>query len=105
VGEFDFLASLPSVMPELGLMFLALIVLASDVGFFGISSLPEDRKYLIPYIAAFGMAFLAITPLAFAPDRSELLGRHGAPRHTLTDIQGNGAAGRCNYVPYRRRHE
>lgn len=63
--EFDFLASLPSVAPELGLTLLALIVLAMDVGFFGISPLKESQKGLIPYVAAGGMFLIAILPFGW----------------------------------------
>lgn len=56
--EFDFLASLPSVLPEIGLTVLAVVVLALDL------YLPESRHRLIPYVTGIGMAFLAILPFA-----------------------------------------
>ena len=79
--EFDFLASLPSVMPELGLTFLALLVLGLDVGFFGISPLSESRKHFIPYVAAGGMFIIAILPLVWEP--SNQLEWGGMIRHDV----------------------
>ncbi len=81
--EFDFLEHLPSVLPELGLMILALVVLASDVGFFVVPSLPGDRKHLIPYIAGIGLAALAITPLAFPPDPDRVSYWGGMVHHDI----------------------
>lgn len=79
--EFDFLASLPSIAPELGLTLLALVVLALDVGFFGLSPLPESRKNLIAYVAAGGMFLIAILPLAW--DVSNELEWGGMVRHDV----------------------
>jgi len=60
--EFDLLAYLPSVLPELGLMALAVIVLFADV-----YGSPATRRNVV-FITAIGMAVLAIVPLLWAPD-------------------------------------
>jgi len=77
--EFDLLASLPVVAPEIGLTILAIVVLLID------SYLPDARKN-IAYVAAIGMALLAITPLipgwAPEPGTSELFWG-GMVRHDL----------------------
>ncbi len=59
--EFDFLASLPAIMPELGLTVLAIIVLFMD------AYLPESQRRNIAYVTAAGLALLAFTPLIWAP--------------------------------------
>jgi NADH-quinone oxidoreductase subunit N len=79
--NFVFLEQLPAVLPELALMLLALIVLASDVGFLGISALPESRKGLIPYIAGLGLMAIAIIPLTTGPNNALLWG--GMVRHDV----------------------
>ena len=70
--EFDFIDSIPAVAPEIGLTLLALVVLALDVGFFGIPPLAASRKRAIPYVAAIGLAILAIVPFVFPPDSGDL---------------------------------
>lgn len=65
-AEFDFLASLPAVAPEIGLTILALVVLALDL------YLPESQRKNVAYVAAFGMALLAVTPFLWAPDGNGL---------------------------------
>lgn len=60
--EFDLLAQLPSVWPELGLIALAIIVLFADV-----YGSPTTRRNVV-FISAIGMAVLAIFPLLFKPD-------------------------------------
>lgn len=60
--EFDLIAQLPAVWPEIGLMILAVIVLFADV--YGSS---ETRRNVV-FISAIGMAILAIFPLTFVPD-------------------------------------
>jgi len=62
VSEFDFLAQLPSVLPELGLTLLAIIVLFADV-----YGSPSTRRNVV-FITAIGMALLAIVPLMWTPD-------------------------------------
>ena len=52
--EFDLLAYLPAVLPELGLMALAVIVLFADV-----YGSPATRRNVV-FITAIGMAILAI---------------------------------------------
>lgn len=81
IVPFDFLSHLPAVLPELALTFLALVVLASDVGFLGIPPLAESRKNLIPYIAGVGMLVIAFLPLTSSPDNSLLWG--GMVRHDV----------------------
>jgi NADH-quinone oxidoreductase subunit N len=86
VTEFDFVKSIPAVAPEIGLTLLALIVLALDVGFFGIPSLTESRKRFIPCVAALGLAGLAIVPFVFAPESNGLYWG-GMVRHdTLSQV-------------------
>lgn len=56
-----FLASnLPAIAPEIGLTILAVVILLLD------SYLPGDRRN-IAYVAAIGMAVLAITPFVWSP--------------------------------------
>lgn len=57
MSEFNFLAELPAVLPELGLIFLAMVVLFADI--YGSS---ETRRNVV-FISAIGMAILAIFPL------------------------------------------
>ena len=59
--DFDFLASLPAIAPEIGLTILAVVVLLLD------SYLGEEYRPNIAYVAAFGMFFTALTPLIWAP--------------------------------------
>ena len=66
--EFDFLASLPSIAPEIGLAVLAIIVLFLDV------YLPESQRRTIAYVTAVGLALLAITPLIWAPPAPDSAG-------------------------------
>lgn len=62
MSEFNFLAQLPAVLPELGLIFLAMIVLFADM-----YGSPDTRRNVV-FISAIGMALLAITPLIWIPD-------------------------------------
>ena len=71
--EFDFLASLPAIMPEIGLTLLAIIVLGLDL------YLPESKRTYVAYTTAAGLALLAITPLISNPDSGRLLGWDGSP--------------------------
>jgi len=59
--EFDFLGSLPAVAPEIGLTILAVVILLLE------SYLRPDQRRNIAYVAAVGLAFLALTPLFWAP--------------------------------------
>ena len=59
--DFNFLASLPSIAPEIGLTVLAIIVLFLDV------YLPENQRRSIAYVTAAGLALLALTPLIWGP--------------------------------------
>ncbi len=66
--EFNFLASLPAIAPEIGLTIMALVVLMLDVGFMGIvSPLPESKKKNIAYVTAIALGLLALTPLIWRP--------------------------------------
>lgn len=62
MSEFDLLAQLPAVLPELGLTFLAIVVLFADV----YGSLATRRN--VVFISAIGMAILAIFPLFAVPE-------------------------------------
>jgi NADH-quinone oxidoreductase subunit N len=66
VSDFNLLAQLPAVLPELGLIFLAMVVLFADM----YGSLATRRN--VVFISAIGMALLAIVPLTpfGAPDAS-----------------------------------
>jgi NADH-quinone oxidoreductase subunit N len=66
VSDFNFFAQLPAILPEIGLMFLAMIVLFADI--YGSSA---TRRNVV-FISAIGMALLAIVPLVptWAPDAS-----------------------------------
>ena len=48
--EFNFLASLPAIIPEIGLTALAVIVLFMD------AYLPESQRRNIAYVTAAGLA-------------------------------------------------
>ncbi|GAB4521658.1 MAG: NADH-quinone oxidoreductase subunit N [Anaerolineae bacterium] len=79
MGEFDFLASLPSIAPEVGLTIMAIVVVFLD------SYLPESQRRNIAYVAGLGLIALAITPLVWAPDGGLYWG--GMVRHdTLSQI-------------------
>lgn len=57
-----FLAShLPAIAPEIGLTFLAVVILLLD------SYLPGEDRRSVAYVAAIGMAALAITPFVWFP--------------------------------------
>jgi NADH-quinone oxidoreductase subunit N len=60
VETFDFLASLPSISTEIGLVIMAMVVLFLDV------YLPADKHRNIGYVAFFGLFVTALTPLMFA---------------------------------------
>lgn len=81
--EFDLLKALPSVAPEVGLAILAIIVLGLDIGFFGIPALPESQKNRIAYVAAAGMAALAILPFIQGLEADGQLYWGGMVRHDL----------------------
>ncbi|HEX2621837.1 MAG TPA: hypothetical protein VHL11_16885, partial [Phototrophicaceae bacterium] len=81
IVPFDFGSQLPAILPELALTLLAIIVLASDVGFLGIPPLAESRKNLISVIAGLGMLLIAVVPLISNPDNSLVWG--GMIRHDV----------------------
>ncbi|MGB1287928.1 MAG: NADH-quinone oxidoreductase subunit N [Aggregatilineales bacterium] len=58
--EFNFLQHLPAIAPEVGLTFMAIVILLLD------SYLPEKLRPNIAFVSAIGMAFLAITPFIWA---------------------------------------
>lgn len=57
-AEFDLLASLPAIAPEIGLTVLAVVVLALDL------TLPESQRKQIAFVAGIGMIGLALFSLA-----------------------------------------
>lgn len=59
--EFDFLASLPAIAPELGLTILAAVVLLLD------AYLPDEKRPNIAYVAALAMGVIALTPFIWPP--------------------------------------
>ncbi len=61
MAEFNFLQSLPSVAAALGLTILAAVILLLD------AYLPKDKRPQIAYVAAFGMLFVAFTPIIWSP--------------------------------------
>lgn len=61
MAEFDFLQSLPSVAAVLGLTILAAVILLLD------AYLPKEKRPQIAYVSAFGMIFVALTPLIWSP--------------------------------------
>jgi NADH-quinone oxidoreductase subunit N len=61
VAEFNFLQSLPSIAPVVGLTILAAVVLLLD------AYLGKQHQRNIAYVAALGMAALAITPFIWYP--------------------------------------
>lgn len=61
MSSFDFLASLPSIAPELGLTLLAIVILFLDV------YLPAPRRRNIAWVTVVGTALLALTPLVWGP--------------------------------------
>ena len=56
---FDFLASLPAIATEIGLVIMAMVVLFLDV------YLPEEKHRNIGYVSFFGLAVVALMPLIF----------------------------------------
>ena len=60
--EFDLWAQLPSVLPEVGLVALAIVVLFADI-----YGSPATRRGVVT-ISAVGMALLALVPLIWLPD-------------------------------------
>lgn len=59
--EFDFLTSLPSIAPEVGLTIMAIVVLFLEV------YLPESQRRNIAYITGISLILLAATPLIWGP--------------------------------------
>lgn len=64
--EFNFLLSLPSIIPEIALATLAVVVLFLDL------RLKESQRGSIAYVTAFGLLATAITPFIFLPDEAQL---------------------------------
>lgn len=63
--EFNFLTSLPSIAPEIGLTIMAIVVLFLEV------YLPESQRRGIAYVSAIGLGLLALTPLIWSPPPPE----------------------------------
>ncbi len=83
MAEFNFLDSLPSIAPELGLTILAMVVLFLDV------YLPAERRHHIAWVTVVGLVALAATPLIWGPpaDPAQQLVWGGMLRHdTLSQI-------------------
>ncbi len=83
MAEFDFLGSLPAIVPELGLTILAMVILFLDV------CLPTNRRRNIAWVTIAGLALLALTPLIWGPppDPGSQLVWGGMVRHdTLAQI-------------------
>jgi NADH-quinone oxidoreductase subunit N len=85
LSEFNFLQSLPSIAPEIGLTIMAVVVLFLDV------YLPESQRRNIAYVTAVGLGLLALTPIIWAPPApgtaENLLYWGGMVRHdTLSQI-------------------
>jgi NADH-quinone oxidoreductase subunit N len=79
-SEFNFLASLPSIAPEIGLTILAMVVLFLDL------YLPESQRRNLAYVAGAGLALLAITPLIpgwAPPAEGNMLFWGGMVRHDI----------------------
>lgn len=79
MAEFDLLANLPAVAPEVGLTIMALVVLFLDL------FLPAHQRRNIAYVTFVGLALLAITPLlpALAPPEGGALMWGGMIRHDV----------------------
>lgn len=75
--QFNFLQSLPSIAPEVGLVIMAIVVLALDL------YLPESQRRNIAIVSFIGLAALAITPLAWAPPVEGQLVWGGMMRHDV----------------------
>ncbi len=65
MSDFDFLTSLPSIAPEVGLTILAIVVLFLEM------YLPESQRRGIAYVTAIGLGLLAITPIIWSPPSPE----------------------------------
>lgn len=62
MNEFHLGINLLAILPEIGLVLLAIAILALDLYW------PESRRRNIAYVAAVGLAFLATLPVIFSPD-------------------------------------
>ncbi len=60
-NEFNLLTHLPAIAPEIGLVILAVVVLALDL------FLPESQRRNIAIVTGIGLAALAVTPLIWGP--------------------------------------
>lgn len=83
MAGFDFLGSLPAIVPEVGLTILAIVILFLDV------YLPGERRRNIAWVTVLGLLLLAVTPLVWAPpaDPADQLVWGGMVRHdTLAQI-------------------
>lgn len=83
MAGFDFLGSLPAIVPEVGLTILAIVILFLDV------YLPGERRRNIAWVTVLGLLLLAATPLVWAPpaDPADQLVWGGMVRHdTLAQI-------------------
>ena len=78
-AEFDLLASLPAIAPEVGLTIMAIVVLFLDV------FLPAHQRRNLAYVTFVGLALLAVTPLlpAWGPPEGGALYWGGMVRHDV----------------------
>lgn len=77
MAEFNFLASLPSIAPEVGLTIMAIVVLFLD------AYLPESQRRNIGYVSFFGLMVIAATPLLWGSTVDGQLYWGGMIRHDL----------------------
>ncbi len=75
--SFDFLASLPAISTEIGLLIMAMVVLFLDV------YLPESKHRNIGYVAFFGLMAVATTPLLWGSTVDAGLYWGGMIRHDM----------------------
>ncbi len=61
MGNFNLLAQLPALAPEIGLVIMAVVVLALDL------TLPESKRRNIAIVTAIGLAALALTAFIWPP--------------------------------------
>lgn len=77
MDEFNFLASLPAIAPEVGLTIMAMVVLFLDV------YLPESQRRNIGYVSFFGLLFVSLTPLLWGSTVDSGLYWGGMIRHDI----------------------
>jgi NADH-quinone oxidoreductase subunit N len=90
VEEFNFLQSLPAIVPEIGLALTAILVMALDNGFPGLfKGLPESRRKIIAWVTAISLLATALLYVVFWHPTEATTGLYwgGMVRHdTLAEI-------------------